>query len=451
MRKMVIYVFILSMGLMLFAGCGLIEDIVNRHSPRNNVPTKPSEIQPPASPILPETGSANSKPPSDPSSLGSDTKSQTGLSNMGEQPDDEDSIEKQVKAMSLDEKIGQMVIVGLEGYTVDETAKKLIEGKHVGGFILYKTNVKDASQLLSLINSLKLANKVNKVPLFISVDEEGGRISRMPNNIKKLPTNKAIGEINDSSFSFEIGEVIAKELKAFGFNMDFAPVLDINSNHNNPVIGDRSFGSNAEIVTKLGIQTMKGIQAGGIVSVVKHFPGHGDTSVDSHIGLPVVNNSLGRLKSFELIPFASAIENKADAIMVAHILLPQIDRTYPASMSKIMITDILRNELKYDGVVVSDDLTMGAILKNYDIGEAAIKAIDAGIDILLVCHEYEKELAVINAVKEAVNDGTISEERIDASVYRILKLKQKYDISDQPIQSVSVKEVNDAISRVLER
>ncbi|PRR76579.1 beta-N-acetylhexosaminidase [Clostridium thermopalmarium] len=360
-----------------------------------------------------------------------------------------DPIKEKINAMTLDEKIGQMFIVGIDGYDLNDNSKSLIEKYKVGGFILFKDNIKNVNQLLSLINSLKVENSSNKIPLFLSVDEEGGKVTRMPDELKSLPTNKVIGKINDVDFSNKIGKTIAGEIKAFGFNMNFAPVLDINNNPKNPVIGSRSFGSNPDIVTKLGIETMKGIQSENVIPVVKHFPGHGDTSVDSHIGLPIVNNDLKRLEEFELIPFAKAIENEADAVMIAHILLPKVDEKNPSSMSKIIITDILRNSLKFNGVVITDDMTMGAITKNYNINDATIKSIKAGSDIVLICHGYDNEIGVINYVKNAVLKGEITEERIDESVYRILKLKEKYDLKDEIIKSVDVEKINNDIKSLL--
>lgn len=231
--------------------------------------------------------------------------------------------------------------------------------------------------------------------------------------------------------------------------MDFAPVLDINSNPKNPVIGNRAFGATLDIVRDLGIETMKGIQSENVIPVVKHFPGHGDTSVDSHVGLPTVNNDLNRLESFELVPFREAIEEGADAVMIAHILLPKIDKENPSSLSKDIITDILRNKLEFDGVVITDDMTMGAISKNYNVNEAAVKSINAGTDIVLVCHGYEKAIEVINSVKDAVIKGEISEERVNESVYRILKLKNKYNLKDEITDSVDVDKINNKIRTLL--
>lgn len=365
------------------------------------------------------------------------------------EPQKIDPIIEQISKMTIDEKIGQMLVVGIEGYDLNVNTKSLLEKSKVGGVILFSNNVQDTSQLLSLLNSLKSENLQNKIPLFLSIDEEGGRVTRMPMEFKKFPTNKAIGKINDETLSYKIGATIAYEIGSFGFNMNFAPILDVNSNPKNPVIGDRSFGSNVNIVSSLGIQTMKGIQSQNIIPVVKHFPGHGDTSVDSHMGLPSVNNDLKRLKSFELIPFAEAIKNNADAVMIAHILLPKIDSENPSSLSKIIITDILRTDLKFNGVIITDDMTMGAIIKNYNIGQAAVKSVKAGTDIVLVCHGYDNEVAVINAMKSAVSKGEISKQSIDQSVYRILSLKKKYKLKDEIIKSVDVDGINNKIYEVL--
>lgn len=360
-----------------------------------------------------------------------------------------DPIEEQIKEMSLEEKIGQMVMIGLEGYTLDDDSRKMVEDYYVSGFIIFSKNVEDSAQLLSLINSLKETNSKNRIPLFISIDEEGGRVSRIPKEIKKLPTNRKIGQMNNKELSYKIGTILAEELNMFGFNMDFAPVLDINSNPKNPVIGDRAFGAEPDIVSNLGIQTMKGIQSGGVISVIKHFPGHGDTSVDSHVGLPTIGHDLERLKSYEFVPFKEAIDNGADAVMVAHILLSKIDSDYPSSLSKTVITNILREDLGFDGVVVTDDMTMGAISENYEIGNAAIKSINAGSDIVLVAHGFENSIAVIDSIKEAVENETISEERLDDSMYRILSLKQKYNISDGTKDTINVEDINNKIDEIL--
>ncbi|MFZ5967727.1 MAG: beta-N-acetylhexosaminidase [Bacillota bacterium] len=353
-----------------------------------------------------------------------------------------DPIKEKIEQMSLEEKIGQMVIVGLDGYTINEQTKAMIDTYHVGGFILYQDNIEDKNQLLELMNSLKAYNSKNKIPLFLSVDEEGGRVTRMPKELKNLPTAKVIGKADQEALAFQVGQALAEKIKIFGFNMNFAPVLDINNNPKNPVIGDRSFGTEPEVVKRLGISMMQGMQGEGVISVIKHFPGHGDTSVDSHVGLPRVDKNIEELRSFELIPFAEAVKNGADGVMVAHILFPQVDPQYPSSLSKRVVTDILRKELAFNGVIMTDDMTMGAIAENYGIGEAAVMAADAGNDIVLVGHSYEREIEVLNALKAAVESGKLREGKIDESVYRILLLKEKYRVADAGIEAVNVEAIN---------
>ncbi len=362
-----------------------------------------------------------------------------------------DQVGLRIEEMTLDEKIGQLVLAGMDGYDANDNIKKLIQSYHVGGIILYRKNVKDSNQLLSLTNSLKSSNSSNKTPLFISVDEEGGSVSRNPNEVKKLPTARSIGKTKDSSLAFEAGRLLGQTVKKFGYNMNFAPVLDIDSNPLNPVIGDRSFGDTIEVVSTMGLEMFKGIKEEGVIPVVKHFPGHGDTSVDSHIGLPVVDHDLKRIMDFEIVPFKHAIDNGADVVMVSHILMSQIDPEYPASMSSIVINDILRDKLKFEGVVITDDITMGAIEKNYNIGDAAVRSIKAGTDIILVGHNYEKAVTVFNAIKTGIDTGIISIDRIDESVYRILKLKEKYGLEDSVIEDLNVEQINRDIGKLIEK
>ena len=334
-----------------------------------------------------------------------------------------DVIQQKLDNMTLDEKIGQMITIGIDGYSVDDTAKQLITDKKVGGVILFKNNISDSNQLLQLINDIKGINSTNKIPIFISVDQEGGRVNRLPSEIKSLPSNEIIGNKNDNKLAYDIGKNIGYTLGSFGFNMDFAPVLDVNSNPNNTVIGDRSFSNDKDKVASLGASEINGFKDSNIISVAKHFPGHGDTATDSHYALPIINKTLDELKSVEFVPFKKAIEEKVPAIMVSHILMPQIDANNPASMSKTIITDILRKDLKFDGLIVTDDMTMGAVTNELDITTACINSINAGADLLLVCHGYDNEINVINAIKDAVNNGIISIDTINSSVYKILSLK----------------------------
>ncbi|NHC42834.1 beta-N-acetylhexosaminidase, partial [Bacillus sp. MM2020_1] len=328
-------------------------------------------------------------------------------------PPKKDPIQEQLNKMTLNEKIGQMIIAGFDGITVNSNTQNLINKYKPGGLILYQTNVKDAAQLVNLTNAIKTVNSKNKVPLFISVDQEGGRVHRMPTSIQNTPSARTIGNKNDEKYAYNIGKVIAYELQAFGFNTDFAPVLDIQSNPKNTVIGDRSFGSNSSIVSKLGVSMMKGIGSGKIIPVIKHFPGHGDTSVDSHLELPFVLNDLTRLKKVELVPFNNAIKDHADMVMIAHILVKKIDPNYPASMSKTIITNLLRKQSGFGGVVITDDMTMGAIAKHYKLKDAAVRAVNAGSDIILVGHGMDNVATVYNSIYSAVKNHTISEDTIN--------------------------------------
>lgn len=351
--------------------------------------------------------------------------------------------------MTLDEKIGQMVIAGIDDYNMNSQARKLLEAYHVGGIILYKPNVKNTSQLVSLVNELKKTNTVNKLPLWLGVDEEGGRVTRLPEEIMKTPTNQEIGKSQSKEFAYNVGSLLGTELRAFGLNVDFAPVLDINSNPKNPIIGDRSFGAKASLVSSLGIQMMKGLQDQQITPVVKHFPGHGDTSIDSHIGLPVVHYDLDRLRKLELVPFAEAFKQQADAVMVAHILLPKVDGQNPASMSKKMMTDLLRQEMGYKGLIMTDDMTMGAIVKNYELGEAAVTSVLGGTNVVMVGHDYDKVVKVIGALRKAVQEKRIPMETIDQSVLRIMRLKQKYKLNDEAVRTPDSDSLNDTVNRLL--
>ncbi|MCC3357898.1 beta-N-acetylhexosaminidase [Bacillus sp. REN16] len=354
------------------------------------------------------------------------------------------------ESLSLDKKIGQMIFAGISGTKMNSNMNNLITKYHVGGIIFNGDNLVSPKQTVTYLNKIKQANQGN-IPLFFGVDQEGGRISKLPGGLIDFPTNLEIGSRNDPSLSFEIGTVLGKELHAFGFNVNFAPVLDVNSNPDNPVIGNRSFSSNPEIVSRLGIQTMKGLQSQSIVSAVKHFPGHGDTQVDSHLELPKVNKTRAELENLELIPFRQAVKEGVDMVMIGHILVPALDKTFPSSMSKPIITDILRKQLGFNGVVITDDFFMKAITNDYEIGEAAIQSIKAGSDIVMVAHDYNKVIEVHTAIKNAVTNGEISEKRIDESIERILQLKEKYKLNDSPVQPVNVDVLNQEIEQVLSR
>lgn len=362
-----------------------------------------------------------------------------------------DEIREKIKSMTMEEKIGQLFILGFEGKDIEEETKHLIEDFKIGGLILFSRNIEDSNQIIQLINNLKDLNKNNKIPLFISIDEEGGNVSRLPKEFKKLPQAKKIGDTRDIDLSFKFGELLGLRLKSLGFNLNYAPVMDINSNPKNPVIGNRAFGNNPEVVTSYGTPVMKGIQSMGIISGIKHFPGHGDTDVDSHINLPVINKSLEEIRDFELIPFKKSIEEDVDMIMIAHILFPNIDKEYPSTMSKDIITYLLRKEMGFEGVIISDDLTMGAIIENYTLEGATLKFLQSGGDIALICHGTDDFKSIFEYIKIKVKNEEIPIEDIDNKVYRILKLKKKYNLQDTKIDELNIEEINNKTEEILKK
>lgn len=362
-----------------------------------------------------------------------------------------DPIENRVKSMSLDEKIGQLMVVGFDGAYINEEIVGFIEKFKVGGFILFSRNIVDENQTLKLLNNLKEVNSNNDIPLFLSIDEEGGRVSRLPKAFFKLPAAMKVGNKNDKDISYGFGNLLGERVKSLGFNLNFAPVLDINSNPKNPVIGDRAFGADVDQVVNNGLEVMFGIRDSGVIPSVKHFPGHGNTDVDSHVNLPRVNKTIDQLESFELIPFMEAIEKNVEMIMVAHILYPEIDGEYPATMSNRIIQEILRDELGYEGVVISDDMTMGAIVENYTLEDSVLSFIKVGGDIALICHGKDNPEKVFMKIKEAVRTGELEEEDIDKKVYRILKLKEGYYLEDKIIDKIDVEGLNNKTRELIDR
>lgn len=359
--------------------------------------------------------------------------------------DSVDPIAEKMEEMTLDEKIGQLFISGMEGTEMTDETAAMIEENALGGVILFQPNLEDPDRSLQLVNDLKQLEEANDIPLFISVDQEGGQVERLPG----LPPLKSAGEIGeyDRKYAYENGQLLAELLKAYGMNLNFAPVLDVDSNPNNPVIADRAFGDNAEIVSEMGVSMMQGMQDEGVITSVKHFPGHGDTDVDSHEQLPVVNKSRQEMEETEFIPFETAVNTGVDMVLMAHIKLPELGIDVPASFSKDAV-DILRDDWHYDGVIITDDLTMGAITENYEMEEVTVNAVKAGVDILMIAHEKELLEAGIEGLKTAVENGDITEDRIDESVQRILELKEDYDVDNQPVDSISIDELNQKIDQV---
>jgi len=379
-------------------------------------------------------------------------KNEENDSNNKKAPQKKDPIQTKINNMNLEEKIAQMMFVGLNGKSLSEQEAEMLRTEHVGGVILLGGNIQNQEQLLEYVTNIKKASENSGPPLMRGVDDEGGRVSRIPESIVNFPSNQFIGDQADASLSHEIGELLAQKAKVFGFNVNFAPVLDINNNPQNTVIGDRSFGSTPEKVSKLGIATMKGIKSEKVIPVVKHFPGHGNTLVDSHKQLPKVDKSMVDIKSEEIVPFRKAINEGTEMVMVAHILYSAIDQEYPATLSERVITGLLRDDMGFEGVVITDDMSMGAITQNYGMEEAAVLSIGAGADMFMLTSSgngnYER---VKNALKEAVEKGVITEGSLNASVKRVLKVKKQYGLSHELPQSVDVSNLNKKIRNVKNR
>lgn len=363
-------------------------------------------------------------------------------------PSDEpvDPTVQQLNALTTEEKVGQLLVAGINGYEAGEDAMAAIQTYRVGGIILFKRNVESAAQLTALTNALKELNG-EQIPLLLSVDEEGGMVSRMPEELTDLPSAWSYRNAGEEA-CFRRGSALGAQCAAFGFSMDFAPVMDVWSNPANTVIGKRAFGDDPDTVARLANQTALGLMSEGVIPVAKHFPGHGDTDTDSHYDLPVVNKTVEELWEEELLPFRTAIdETGIPAVMVAHILMTAIDEEYPASLSPAVVDGLLRGTMGFDGVVCTDDLTMGAVSDSWGMGEAAVLAVEAGCDLLLVCHGADKLAEAYGALLEAVNTGRISMERLDASVARILKLKAEYAVTNDPVEAADVSALNAIITQ----
>lgn len=370
-----------------------------------------------------------------------------------------DPVEAALASMTVEEKVGQLLIVGLEGTAPGEDAAAYIQDYQVGGLILFGRNVDSAGQLLELTNGLKALNQGN-IPLFLGVDQEGGRVDRMPPEVQRTPSAYQVGSGWDGSQAARdrtaaYGAALSAACASFGFNLDFAPVADVWSDPDNTVIGDRAFGSDPEAVGEQAAAAAQAMLDGGTIPVAKHFPGHGSTATDSHLSLPVVEKTLEDWTAGDFLPFQRYLDGVAVGevpapMMVGHILLTALDGDYPASLSQKIVTGFLREGQDYDGVLFTDDLTMGAIAEHYGLGEAAVLAVEAGCDVVLVCHGRENADTARTALLDAVESGRISQRRLDESVRRILTLKTAAGLSDEAVEAPDLDALNAQIGAVLD-
>ncbi|MBR8741301.1 glycoside hydrolase family 3 protein [Nocardiopsis sp. MG754419] len=344
--------------------------------------------------------------------------------------------------MDLDDKIGQLMVLTAQGTTAADNAAQ-IEAYHPGGLIYFDANLEDAEQIAELSAGVQelAGEQAQGVPLFLGIDQEQGRVVRMPVGTH-FPDAMAVGATGDTDLAALRAATTATELAAVGVNLNYAPDADVNTDPNNPVIGIRSFGSDPDRVSDMVLAEAAAYAENGVVPVAKHFPGHGDTDVDSHTGLPVIDLPRDRWEAEHLPPFRAAVEAGVDAIMTAHVLMPQLDDSEdPATLSPVIIDGILRDELGYDGVVTTDALNMEGVRQRHDDGEIAVRVIEAGVDQLLMPPDPG---AAVSAIRAAVEDGRISEERIDASVLRVLTLKEKRGVLEaEPVDSTAAAAVMD--------
>jgi beta-N-acetylhexosaminidase len=336
-----------------------------------------------------------------------------------------------VTNLSPEQQIGQLFMVGFQEPTPSREIIELIQRRHVGGVILFSRNIRDAQQLVQLTGELQTIarDSGHPYPLLIATDQENGMVQRLGGALTALPGNMALGAIGDPDVVARVAELTGRELQQLGINMNLAPDVDVNNNPANPVIGVRAFGEDATTVAHLSAAAVRGYHAAGTISCLKHFPGHGDTATDSHHGLPTLPFTLERLQALEFLPFISGIRAGASTIMVAHVALPQAtpDHTsLPATVSQTAVQGLIRQELGYQGVVISDCLEMDAVATTVGTVRAAVMALQAGIDLVLISHTYARQQESIEAVCEAARSGELHPEAVTAAVTRVLDLKQRY-------------------------
>jgi beta-N-acetylhexosaminidase len=327
--------------------------------------------------------------------------------------------------LALGRRIGQLLIAGFDGYQLPVELKALAHEFGLGGVILFARNIAEPEQVAELC--FEAARLVPDMPLWVSIDQEGGRVARLKAPFTEWPPMATLGKSGDKSLAEQCARGLARELKAVGINLDYAPVLDVHTNPKNPVIGDRALSEKAETVARMGAAMIRAFQGEGVAACGKHFPGHGDTHADSHLELPIVEHPIERLRQVEFLPFKAAIEAQVATIMTAHVLMPAIDEKRPATLSRQVVTDLLRTELKFDGVILSDDLEMKAIAANYPVPAAAALAIDAGCDGVLICSsDHHTQAATLEGLIHAVEGEDLSFSRVEDAIKRHERAKRRF-------------------------
>lgn len=335
---------------------------------------------------------------------------------------------KKISEMTLREKIGQVLICGFQGTEYSEELKTLIEEYKLGNVILFTRNIDNVKQLHDLNYKIhqEIKKQTNIMP-FISIDQEGGMVTRIMKEATFFPGNMTISATKNSEYAYRVGEMMGEELRALGINMNLAPSLDVNNNPNNPVIGVRSYSDDPRVVAEFGKKYIRGLQSKGIIATAKHFPGHGDTNVDSHKGLPVIPHDKERLEKVELYPFKECL-NETEAIMSAHIFFEAYEKEgFPGTLSKNVITGLLKEELGYKGLIVSDCMEMKAIDDVYGASLGALMGLQAGLDQAMISATFSKQIEGFKVLENAVLSGVYPVEELNKKVEKILKLKEKYE------------------------
>ena len=321
--------------------------------------------------------------------------------------------------------IGRLVVAGFAGTSIPVELRSLAREADLGGVILFARNVEAPQQVAELAYAARTLSRTS--PAWVSVDQEGGRVARLREPFTSWPAMRALGNSGDAALATRFARALAHELRAVGVTLDYAPVLDVDTNPDSPVIGDRALSADAEKTARLGAAVIDGLQAAGVAACGKHYPGHGDAAADSHVELPVVPHSPERLRAVELEPFRAAAAAGVAAIMTAHVLYPALDEQNPATLSPRIVGGVLRDELDFDGLVMTDDLEMGAIARHCVVENAAVRAVAAGCDMVLLCgSDTDRQAAAIEALIHAAEDGRLPHARVEQALARQDRVKGRF-------------------------
>jgi beta-N-acetylhexosaminidase len=342
--------------------------------------------------------------------------------------------------------VGELLISGFDGLTLPAEMREIAREFDLGGLIIFSRNVEAPEQVAELAVAGESLRR--DAPLWFSVDQEGGRVQRLKEPFTRWPPMAVLGRAKSDALAERFGRALARELRAVGITLDYAPVLDIHTNPKNPVIGDRALAEKADSVAQLASAIIRALQGEGVAACGKHFPGHGDTSTDSHLELPLVEHPLDRLRAVEFEPFRAAIREQVAFIMTAHVLLPALDETRPATLSPAVVQRLLREELGYGGVILSDDLEMKAVSVQTPVPAAAVQAIQAGCDAVLICSgDVDLQAATLEALVKAVEAGEISRSRLEVSMKRLTRIKERFLADERPKMAARLKELGSIIGR----